>query len=156
SRIPGAGPPLFTAYVRDITEHKRTEHRRNARLAVTEILAEAGSLREAAARILRTVCEALSWDVGGFWTLDREANVLRCLEVWHAPSIHVEEFETVSRQCLFPPGIGLPGRAWSRGKPAWIPDVTKVSNFPRAPHAVREGLHGAFGCPILLGQEFLG
>jgi PAS domain S-box-containing protein len=30
------------------------------------------------------------------------------------------------------------------------------ANFPRAPIAAREGLHGAFGFPVLLGEEVLG
>jgi PAS domain S-box-containing protein len=60
------------------------------------------------------------------------------------------------RQGTFNPGIGLPGRVWQSGKPAWIPDVARDSNFPRAAIAVKEGLHGAFGAPILLGPEVLG
>ena len=36
TRIPTEGPPLFTAYLRDITEAKRSEQHRNARLAVVE------------------------------------------------------------------------------------------------------------------------
>jgi PAS domain S-box-containing protein len=41
-------------------------------------------------------------------------------------------------------------------KPAWIPDVTKDANFPRAPFAVAEGLHAAFAFPILAGERPLG
>ncbi|TMK98619.1 MAG: GAF domain-containing protein [Actinobacteria bacterium] len=57
---------------------------------------------------------------------------------------------------MFSPGIGLPGRVWKSGRPAWIPDVDKDPNFPRAPAAALEGLHGAFGFPILLGGMVLG
>jgi signal transduction protein with GAF and PtsI domain len=52
-------------------------------------------------------------------------------------------------------GVGLPGRVWESASPAWIPDVVADTNFPRAPIAAREGLHAAFGFPILLrGQVF--
>ena len=54
------------------------------------------------------------------------------------------------------PAVGLPGRVWASGQPAWIPDVIKDSNFPRAPVAAREGLHGAFGFPIVVGSDILG
>jgi PAS domain S-box-containing protein len=35
TRISSEGPPIFTAYLRDISERRRTERRRSARLAVT-------------------------------------------------------------------------------------------------------------------------
>jgi PAS domain S-box-containing protein len=49
----------------------------------------------------------------------------------------------------FAPGDGLPGRVWECGEPVWIPDVVADSNFPRAAIAAHDGLHGAFGLPIL-------
>ena len=45
---------------------------------------------------------------------------------------------------------------WAAGEPVWIPDVVHDPNFPRAPVAAREGLHAAFGFPILLRGEVLG
>ena len=56
----------------------------------------------------------------------------------------------------FAPGIGLPGRVWASRQPAWIPDVTRDTNFPRAPIAERVGLHAAFGLPILQGPTCIG
>ncbi len=56
----------------------------------------------------------------------------------------------------FPAGVGLPGRIWRHGKAAWIPDVARDQNFPRAPEAARDGLHGAFGFPIVGSRGFLG
>jgi len=82
--------------------------------------------------------------------------VLRCVEIWHKPSVEIPQFETISREDTFLPGIGLPGRVWSSHEPAYIPDVVRDANFPRAVIAAREGLHAAFGFPILLGSEVLG
>ena len=45
---------------------------------------------------------------------------------------------------------------WSSLEPKYIPDVVPDENFPRASIAEREGLHAAFGFPILLGGEVLG
>jgi signal transduction histidine kinase len=39
---------------------------------------------------------------------------------------------------------------------AWIPDVDKDENFPRAPFALSADLHAAFAFPILFGEKFLG
>jgi PAS domain S-box-containing protein len=49
--------------------------------------------------------------------------------------------------------VGLPGRVWASGEPAWIPDVIHDANFPRAGIAAQEGLHAAFGFPIRLGAD---
>ncbi len=52
--------------------------------------------------------------------------------------------------------MGLPGRVWASGEPAWIPDVVDDANFPRAAIAQREGLHGAFALPILTRRQVIG
>ena len=70
--------------------------------------------------------------------------------------MEVAEFEAASRESTFEPGIGLPGRVWFTREPAYIADVVRDANFLRAPIAAREGLHAAFGFPILLGGEVLG
>jgi len=149
-------PRRMFGTVQDITERKRAEQRLVAQHTVTQILAQAATLQEATPKILQAVCECLVWDVGALWSIDREAGVLRCVEVWHKKSIQVPEFEATSRETTFIPGIGLPGRVWFSREPLYIPDVVRDSNFPRAPIASREVLHAAFGFPILLGGDVLG
>ncbi len=149
-------PRRMFGTVQDITERKQAEQRLVAQHTVTQILAQAATLQEATAKILRAVCECLVWDVGALWSLDKEAGVLRCVEVWHKESIEVPEFEATSHATTFIPGIGLPGRVWFSREPLYIPDVVRDANFPRAPIAAREVLHAAFGFPILLGGEVLG
>ncbi|MBI4401008.1 MAG: PAS domain S-box protein [Nitrospirae bacterium] len=146
----------FSAFVRDITERKRAESRQAAQLAVSRALADSATLGEAAPRLLRAICETMGWELGAIWLVDRPANVLRCNAIWHAPSVNVAEFVLLCRQITFVPGIGLPGRVWNNGEPAWIPDVVKDSNFPRAPAAAKVRLHGAFGFPIRGGNEIHG
>ena len=140
----------------DITERKRAEERLRVQHTVALVLAEASTIEEVAPRILRAMGECLGWDVGALWRVDREAEVLRCVELWHKASIEVPEFERVSRQSTFVSGVGLPGRVWSSLEPEYIPDVVADENFPRGSVAEREGLHAAFGFPILLGGEVLG
>jgi PAS domain S-box-containing protein len=144
------------AYVLDLTERKRLEERQRVQHTIAQILAEAATIEEAAPRILRAMGECLGWDVGALWRVDREAEALRCVELWHKASITVPEFERVSRERTFVPGLGLPGRVWSSLEPEYVPDVVSDENFPRAPSAEREGLHAAFGFPILVGREVLG
>ena len=132
-----------------------TERRLTAEHLVARALVEAATFAEAVPRILEAICEALGWHHGALWTIDRDASVLRCAEVWQSPSVRLPEFLAISRSTSFPRGVGLPGRVWATGQPNWIPDVVEDPNFPRAPIAAREGLHGAFGFPILLRGEVL-
>ena len=112
-------------------------------------LVESATLAEAMPRILRAICEAFDWEHGASWTVDADAGVLRFSEMWHPPGVAFPEFEQASRNATFVPGIGLPGRVWQTSKPTWISDVVVDPNFPRAPIAIREGLHAALGFPVL-------
>src|SRR5262245_57519165 len=123
---------------------------------VARALGESATLAEAAPRMLAAVCESLGWDYGALWEVDRRGRTLHCVGVWHAPSLQVAEFVDSSRRTRFTRGVGLPGRVWESGRPAWIPDVVADSNFPRAASADRVGLHGAFALPILRGDDVLG
>ncbi len=102
------------------------------------------------------MCESLGWQHGAVWRVDGKANVLRCVESWRAPGPALSEFEAISRNMTFARGVGLPGRVWLQGEPVWVSDVTRDSNFPRAPIAAREGLHAAIAVPIFLRKRFFG
>jgi PAS domain S-box-containing protein len=88
--------------------------------------------------------------------VDEDDDVLRYVGGWVASRTTGAHFLRKSREFLMERGLGLPGRVWSTGRPAWIPDVALDDNFPRGPFALEEGLHAAFGFPITLGDEVLG
>jgi PAS domain S-box-containing protein len=139
-----------------LVERRRDERRKEVLHAVTQILADCSTLSEATPRIIQSICNSLAWQVGAIWVVDRDAEVLRCAGVWHVGSATFDKFEALTRERTFKNGIGLPGRVWAEGQPAWIPDVVHDANFPRAPTADEEGLHAAFGFPIQLGEEIYG
>jgi PAS domain S-box-containing protein len=147
---------LIYAIAADITERKREEARMAAQYAVTRVLAEAPSLARGTPRILQAICESLNWSVGAIWRVDDREKLLRCVATWHMSAAQVAEFDRNTHSRTFSPGVGLPGRVWAQAQPAWIEDVTRDANFPRATIAALEGLHAAFGFPILLGAEVLG
>jgi len=147
---------LIYAVATDVTERKRAEARLAAQYAVTRVLAEAPTLASGTPRILQAICESLGWSVGAIWRVDQKEKVLRCVETWRMPSAQVQEFDQGTHSRTFSPGVGLPGRVWSQAQSAWIEDVTRDGNFPRASLAAQEGLHAAFGFPVLLGAEVLG
>jgi two-component system, sensor histidine kinase and response regulator len=147
---------FFYATGRDVTEIKRDEDLLLAQYSVTRVLSEAPSMKEAAPQILQNICETLEWAVGTVWQLDKKEAVLRCVQTWHIPTANVSSFSALTESRTFDRGVGLPGRVWENAEALWIEDVTRDPNFPRAPIALKEGLHSAFGFPILLGGEVLG
>ncbi len=147
---------LIYATARDVTDLKREERRLAAQYEVTRVLAESATLDNAMPKIIEAVCQSVDWALGAFWTVDKQANLLRCKDVWLSPTVEAKEFVSVTGVTTFPPGIGLPGRVWSSGKPAWIPDIIRDTNFPRMPFAASNGLHGAFAFPILMAGEVTG
>jgi PAS domain S-box-containing protein len=120
------------------------------------VLAESPTLVEAVPPMIGAVCEGLGWQYGAFWEVDRARNVLQCVGMWQPPSLSFDEFAAASRSSTFVPGVGLPGRVWESRQPAWIPDVTRDANFPRAPMARKVGLHAAFAVPVLQGATTIG
>ncbi|MDB5291465.1 MAG: hypothetical protein JWL69_2706 [Phycisphaerales bacterium] len=146
----------YAKVLRDLTERKRAEQRLGIEQAIVSALAQATTLQEAIPRTLQAVCETADWEWAALWIVDEAKRVLRCSDIWHPAPDAFTEFETLSRATSFESGVGLPGRVWASGKPAWISDVTEDANFPRKPAAARVGLHGAFGFPVLLGEQVLG
>jgi len=94
--------------------------------------------------------------MGASWSVDSQAHVLRCAEMHVARPRLLQEMVEVNRCVTFAHGVGLPGRVWSTGRAAWIADVVHEPNFPRAAAAAKDGLHGAFGFPIIGPGGFLG
>lgn len=140
----------------DVTARRRAEARLRVQYELARTLSEAHSLAEATPRLLRTVGEALGWDVGAIWGLDIERSVLRCIATWRSPDSTASAFDELTSRTAFRKGEGLPGRVWADGRSAWIPDVVDDVGFPRASVAAADGLHGGFAVPIRRGRDVLG
>ena len=135
---------------------KASERHLAAQNVTTCVLVESATLTEAMPRVLEAVCKSLDWVMGVRWSVDSQAHVLRCAEMHVVPPRLLREMVEVNRRITFPHGVGLPGRVWSTGRAAWIADVVHDPNFPRAAAAAKDGLHGAFGFPIIGPGGFLG
>src|SRR5262245_18947113 len=135
---------------------KTSERHLAAQNVTTCVLVESATLAEAMPRVLEAVCKSLDWVMGVRWSVDSQAHALRCAEIHVTPPRPLQEMVEVNRSATFPHGVGLPGRVWSTGRAAWIADVVHDPNFPRAAAAAQDGLHGAFGFPIIGPGGFLG
>lgn len=146
----------FCSFIHDISERTRIEQRRAAQYGITRILAESNTVQEAAPKILQTVCETASWDVGVMWIVDKTLNAMKCIDIWQNPTMLAEKFEAANRWRTFQMGEGLPGTVWTNGTPKWVENITDDGTRPRAAAAIEEDLHGAFAFPLMLHSEVLG
>jgi PAS domain S-box-containing protein len=142
--------------IRDITERQRFEQRQSMQFAVTQVLAESTTIESAIPKLLQAICCGTGWELGAMWQQEPNTNLLRWESSWQNPFLEATEFAEINRKITFNPGIGLPGRVWATGKPAWITDVLTDGNFPRATFAAQARLHGAFAFPIFNGDEVTG
>jgi PAS domain S-box-containing protein len=154
--VEGKSGRLAIAFITDISERKRAERRLRTQFAVTRVLAEPHTIQDAASGVLQALCETLEWELGELWLVDRDANALRWAGAWHAPGLDAAAFIALSRPLTFPPGIGIPGSAWVRDEPVWVPDVAAEASFLRGAEAQRIGLHGACAVPIRSRERIAG
>jgi diguanylate cyclase (GGDEF)-like protein/PAS domain S-box-containing protein len=155
-----AGNPLyFIRIVEDISERKQAEQRQTMEHAITRVLAEAQTLAEAIPRIIQTICETMGWHCGARWQMDKEAGLLCCRETWGIETPEISAFVASTRDrrvAPVPVGQGLVRRTFAAGRPVWITDIARDEEFKRRQFAEHADLHGAFGFPLLGGNEVLG
>jgi PAS domain S-box-containing protein len=140
--------------VRDITRRKQ-EEQLSLLQTITMEVAAAEDLSSALAVVLRRVCEKTGWDIGQSWLPRRGENVLELGPVWMGDSGELERFQLASKKTSFQPGEGLPGRVWKSKHSAWLEDVTRDPNFPRAKIATECGLKAALAIPILAKDDVI-
>jgi diguanylate cyclase (GGDEF)-like protein/PAS domain S-box-containing protein len=146
----------FVAFVTDVSPRRMAERLRNVQFAVTRPLATAATWPEAAPRVLQGICETLGWSVGEFWTVDREAGVLRRQSSWHRPAKELVAFEDDTRDVTFARGVGLLGRVWSIGRASYVHDIATDTASPRSTAAAKAGLHAKFALPVTNGRQVTG
>jgi PAS domain S-box-containing protein len=148
--------PIFTAYLRDITDRTRNDRRRLAQYTVASLLAGSWTLEEASSAILQTITSIGDWVLSTLWIYDETIGKLRCRAFWETGSDNLKKFGQFSQTVQFRMGEGLPGRVWESNEPAWIHDVTVDRNFPRVPAAKEAGLRGGFAFPLFAGRAVNG
>jgi PAS domain S-box-containing protein len=149
-----AGRPYRTVgCVQDLTERRRAEQELAAHFAVAQALTEWGSLESGAERLLAKLGHAIDAVAGALWVPHDDVLMARIL--WHQARVKLPEFESITRQTRFPPGVGLPGRAWQQRKPVWTASLAAATSGPRDQAAVREGVSGAVAIPAIAGEEVL-
>ena len=127
-----------------------------ADLAVARILAASAAGESLYPRLLAAIGESLGWEFGAWWEVSDTDGALRCVETWRSGSLRDDDFASLTRRTTLPLGVGLPGRVWATGEPAWIADIREDRNFPRAVGATLAGLRSAFAFPVHSARGALG
>jgi len=153
---------IVSAAIRDISEREKTEIILQKKSKSISLMGDIASIANESSDFDRTIktclsmiCSFSGWPIGHYYAMIN--NELCSTGIWHLN--HPEKFETfrkVTEKAYFTQGIGLPGRVLSSGKPAWIVDVSKDANFPRAKLAKDIGVCSGFAFPIKIGSEITG
>ena len=166
--ISSAAVQDFVYIGRDVTDRQRARKRKIAQYVTTRILSASETIKKALTAILPVICDSLGWDTAELWMPEAgekllsgskrvnaiaDPNSLRCVASWKKRSVSIPKFAGFAEQMTCGFGEGLPGLIWASGSPQWIVDVTESDSFLRREIAAEEGLHGAFGFPILGDYE---
>ncbi len=110
-------PEQVIVMVEDITEQKRAEARLLVQYSVSKSLAEATSVDQVPARVLRDIASNLEWARGACWLLDAEKPELDTQRVWKTSDEDVE------------PTLAL--ESIRTGEPRWVSHLdTAAVAFP--------------------------
>ena len=155
----------FYAFARDLTEQQRTEEALRQETALMQLIQqvaiaanEAQSVDEAFQSSLNRICAYTNWPVAHvYFREDEQTPILSSTQLWHLEDWdEFKTFKSLTEQTVFSVGVGLPGRVLAQGRPAWIPDITQDSNFPRAKMAGKLGIRGGFAFPVMIGNHVMG
>jgi PAS domain S-box-containing protein len=145
-----------------VTERGAAERALEQEVAFVRLLqdvAVAANEAHTAEHALRTsiaeVCRVTGWPVGHVYLVSGDdPDVLRPSTIWHddRPSAH-EPFRRVTEATTLRRGVGLPGRVLATKQSAWVLDVTRDANFPRAGAAAESGLHAGLAFPVPIGAD---
>jgi DNA-binding NarL/FixJ family response regulator len=144
-------PRRIFGVVRDVTEQRLAERNVAAHVAVIESLVHWESLHQGAEPLLRSLAEAMEFDIGALWLPRGEALV--CRYFWHLASIEAPEFEAATRMLRYRPGSGLPGRVWEAREPINLSNVQEDPHHERREAAALAGIHTALAMPALHDDE---
>ena len=108
-------------------------------------------------KCINEVCTQLEWPIGHvYFPAEDNPTRLEPSTLWFCDNPdQYKVFRDITKTTPFEIGAGLPGRVLKTKKPAWIADVTKDTNFPRANRAQDIGVKAAFAFPVILHSEVI-
>lgn len=158
------GMPVFSGFLRDLTDVKRAEQNRETarkrlrmQFRVMSAMAESAAIEDAAPRILAVIGDELNWDMASLWRVDEAQTLLRTVHVWSAVGSEARELQDALESAVCVRGQELPGLAWQKNEALWVRDLsTELASSVRAELAARAGMRAAVAFPIRTGDDIVG
>jgi len=122
-------------------------------VSVLHVVSEATSFREAIEAVLDAIRRDFEWEYGSFWTMDRDAAVLRFAIDSGTVS---DAFRQVTISSTFAEGVGFNGRTWQQRDLLFVEDIGEMSDCARAPVAREMGVKSGVCFPIMVKDEIIG
>ncbi|MBT3221176.1 MAG: PAS domain S-box protein, partial [Proteobacteria bacterium] len=142
--------------VRKRTAQLELNQRRSQLLEDVAATANAADTVEQVLRIaLELVACHMNWPVGhAYITSKSNKNSLIPTDLWYiAEADRYEQLEGETSRLSFAPLVGMPGRVMATKKAWCIPDIEDEIALPRARVLKASGLKGAYGFPVVVGNE---
>lgn len=158
---PSAGTGLLAKAACGVDFEHPEQSRRVGRIegsvlgALLEVFSQDLDPKEAITRALQALGDTVGCEVVARWAVDPVQDVLRLEELWHSPATPAGQLPAGRLETTMAPGVGLAGRVWKSGRPAWIEEVGADSEFLGA-EAFVDGLHSALAFPVVAQGRLLG
>ena len=147
----------FLCVAKDITSQKEAEkdrfHRQQTEKLVTaqnqiaRVLGESSSFSSAAIRILRILCEQLSWDIAELWLTSSYPHTLNLMTSYTNPAINATELIQTHQLMSVKYGSGLIGSVWAEGCAKCV-EIEQYPNFYKSEAVKKLGLNYALSFPV--------
>lgn len=129
---------------KDITALKRTEEMTASLYNVTRVLAESGTIKDGAPKILEAICEALNCEAGMFWMTSPGAERLQLFEFRHSGSqLSAEAWQSV----VSGDPSALANLVFESKRPGSVTDFSNSANAT-AKFADEQGFRSGFAFPV--------
>jgi PAS domain S-box-containing protein len=124
--------------------------------AITDALASARGLSDAAPDLLRGLAGGFGADLAILWTPEATQARLEKRTAWGREGTSSAAFEAECDRAPIEKGSDVPGRAWALRWPVSVPDLSADRSSPRAAAAGSDGLKGSLAVPLLYGEWVYG
>jgi PAS domain S-box-containing protein len=146
----------YMAIQQDITEKKSAQERMTLEARLISILSENDSINSSIQHIAEQICYRLEWDIGIFWHLQKESNLLNPHIYYQFTYPHNDELRTYILQQKINIGETLSGRVWQKKSPMWIFDLGFENSPFETTIAGFYKIKSSLLFPVLFNNEVIG